>query len=133
MSAQGHEETRRPRDPRGRFSSVTGRPGGLRWGTCFQMKSPKSVVFVVAVLRLWATSLCVGSVEPASSERAHCSSIASGVLVDNAELFLTLGQPKFSHATWWIKSGRASRRPSERQPEQAVDRPHEGSTGSKRA
>ena len=30
-------------------------------------------------------SLCVGSIEPAPSERTHCSSTASVVLMDNAE------------------------------------------------
>jgi hypothetical protein len=37
-------------------------------------------------------SLCVGSIEPAPSERDRCSSIASGVLVDNPEHLLSDSQ-----------------------------------------
>ena len=41
-------------------------------------------MFALAVLCTANPSLCVRSIEPAASERVRCSSIPSGLLVDNA-------------------------------------------------
>jgi hypothetical protein len=88
MSLQGHQETLRPRKPRGRFTSVTGPRCGRWWESGFNETREIVGVFALAVSSLVTSPLFV------SNPRLLNDLVAAGlrptIFVDNAN-FLSLG------------------------------------------